>query len=35
MLGLGGTPRADAVAKADLWRHILAFLAGQDQRRRG
>ena len=34
-IGDGGTARADAAAKADLWRHILAFFAGQDQRRRG
>jgi dienelactone hydrolase len=35
LLGFGGTARADAAAKADLWRHILAFLAGEDQRLRG
>jgi hypothetical protein len=35
LLGFGGTARADAAAKADLWRRILAFLAGEDQRRRG
>jgi hypothetical protein len=35
LLGFGGTARADAAAKADLSRHILAFLAGEDQRRRG
>ena len=34
-IGVGGTARADTAAKADLWRHILAFFAGQDQRRRG
>jgi dienelactone hydrolase len=34
-IGIGGTARADAAAKADLWRHILAFLAEQDRRRRG
>ncbi len=34
-IGIGGTARADAAAKADLWRHILAFLAGQDRGRRG
>ncbi len=35
LLGSGGTPRADAAAQADLWRHILGFFAGQDRRRRG
>jgi dienelactone hydrolase len=35
LLGFGGTPRADAAAKADLWRHVLAFFAGQDRGRRG
>jgi hypothetical protein len=34
-IGVGGTARTDTAAKADLWRHILAFFAGQDQRRRG
>jgi dienelactone hydrolase len=34
-IGVGGTARADTAAKADLWRHILVFFAGQDQRRRG
>jgi dienelactone hydrolase len=27
--GVGGTPRADAAAKADLWAHILRFFAAQ------
>jgi dienelactone hydrolase len=34
-IGDGGSARADTAAKADLWRHILAFFAGQDQSRRG
>lgn len=34
-IGIGGTARADAAAKADLWRHVLAFFAGQDRHRRG
>ena len=35
LLGFGGTPRTDAAAKADLWRHILALFAREDQSRRG
>jgi dienelactone hydrolase len=27
--GLGGTPRADAAAEADLWQHILSFFAAR------
>jgi hypothetical protein len=34
-VGIGGTARADTAAKADLWRRILAFFAGEDQSRRG
>jgi dienelactone hydrolase len=35
LIGVGGTARADAGAKADLWRHILAFFAEQDRGARG